>query len=186
MKRLPDYWVHTGQSHCNLWSLRLFYKNRIPVIQMDKENPPLLKTKLHIPPQRANMVFRPRLLAKVEEALRRQHRLTLISARAGSGKTTLVSEWIHTQERPCTWLSLDTKDNDPQRFVSYLVEGLRQLDITVGQAELSQWEQFELPPVDVFLTEVINEITSHSAPFVLVLDDYHVIQSDWIHEAIGF
>src|SRR6266496_5491026 len=98
---------------------------------MDKESTPLLKTKLHIPPQRPKLVFRPRLMARLGEALHRQHRLTLISARAGSGKTTLVSEWLHQQERTSTWLSLDTHDNDPYRFFGYLVQALRQLDILI-------------------------------------------------------
>src|SRR6185503_17813392 len=80
---------------------------------MDKESAPLLRTKLHIPPQRVHMVARPRLMDKLGEALHRQHRLTLISARAGSGKTTLISEWVHRLERPSAWLSLDAKDNDP-------------------------------------------------------------------------
>jgi len=153
---------------------------------MDKESIPLLKTKLHIPPQRANVVFRPRLMTKLGEALRQQHRLTLISARAGSGKTTLASEWLHRQERPSAWLSLDAKDNDPRRFFSYLVEALRQLDIAISQAGLSQLEKPELPPADVLVTELINELTSHSARLIVVLDDYHVIQSDWIHQAIDF
>src|SRR6266498_4842084 len=153
---------------------------------MDKESVPLLKTKLHIPPQRGQMVFRPRLMEKLGEALRRQHRLTLISARAGSGKTTLASEWLHRQERPSTWLSLDAKDNDPRRFISYLVEALRLLDITISPAALSQVEQPELPPADVLMTGVINDIANHSVPFLFVLDDYHVIESDWIHQAIGF
>jgi len=153
---------------------------------MNKQSAPLLKTKLHIPPQRANMVFRPRLMTKLGEALRRQHRLTLISARAGSGKTTLASEWLHGQDRPSTWLSLDAKDNDPRRFISYLVEALRQLNITISPVGLSQLEKPELSPADVLMTELINEIASHPVPFLLVLDDYHVIQSDWIHQAIGF
>ena len=153
---------------------------------MDKESIPLLRTKLHIPPQRANMVFRPRLIGKLEEALRLGQRLTLISARAGSGKTTLASEWIHGQDRPTAWLSLDAKDNDPRRFISYLVEALGQLDIIISRAGLSQVQRPELPPADMLMTKLINEITNHSLPFILVLDDYHMIESDWIHRAIGF
>ena len=153
---------------------------------MDKESAPLLKTKLYIPPQRVHMVARPRLMDKFGEALHRQHRLTLISARAGSGKTTLVSEWLHRQERPSTWLSLDAKDNDPRGFISYLVEALRQLDLSIGPAVLSQLEKPELPPVDILMTGIINDIASHSVPFLFVLDDYHVIENDWIHQAIEF
>ena len=153
---------------------------------MNKESTPLLKTKLHIPPQRPNLVFRARLMDRLGEAIRHQHSLTLISARAGSGKTTLVSEWLHQQERPSTWLSLDTQDNDPGRFLSYLVQAFRQLDIAIRLTELSALEKLEFPPVEPLITELINDIATHSIPFILVLDDYHVIQSDWIHKAIGF
>ena len=153
---------------------------------MNAESAPLLKTKLYVPPQRANLVFRPRLIAKLEEALHRGHRLTLISARAGSGKTTLASEWLHRQERPVAWLSLDAKDNDPRRFIRYLTEALQQVGITISQAEAGQFEKRELPPADALMTGLINEIASYSTPFLLVLDDYHLIESDWVHQAIGF
>src|ERR1044071_5883600 len=158
---------------------------RISTKQMDKESIPLLKTKLHIPPQRSNWVLRPRLMRRLDETMFPQHRLTLISARAGAGKTTLVSEWLHRQELPSAWLSLDAKDNDPWRFFSYLVEALRQLGINIRRAKLNQLEKLELP-ADILITELINEIANHPAPFVLVLDDYHVIQNDWVHQAIGF
>ncbi len=150
---------------------------------MGKESTPLLKTKLYIPPQRPNLVFRPRLMAQLDQALLLQHRLTLISARAGSGKTTLVSEWLHHQERLFAWLSLDVNDNDPQRFISYLVGALRPLDLTISHTGL---EIDELPPVDALVTELINGIAASSTPFILVLDDYHIIQNNWIHKAIGF
>ncbi len=150
---------------------------------MDKESTPLLKTKLHIPPQRVNLVIRPRLVARLGEALRHQHRLTLISARAGSGKTTLVSEWLHQQERPSAWLSLDVHDNDPWRFFSYLVEALRQLDIGISYGEL---ENIDFGEADILITDLINDIATNAISFNLVLDDYHLIQSDWIHKVIGF
>ena len=150
---------------------------------MNKESTPLLKTKLHIPPPRPNLVVRPRLLAQLGAALRQRNRLTLVSARAGSGKTTLVSEWLHGQAGPSAWLSLEAQDNEPWRFFSYLVEALRQANVTVTQTLL---EKLELPPADMLMTELINEIAGSSTPFVLVLDDYHVIQNDWIHRAIGF
>jgi LuxR family maltose regulon positive regulatory protein len=123
---------------------------------------------------------------QLDEALHQKHRLILVSARAGSGKTTLVSEWLHIHEQSSIWLSLDAKDNDPRRFVSYLMEGLRQLNISLDQVELNLWENFELPPAEVLVTEFINEITSQAISFTLVLDDYHVIQNDWIHQALGF
>ena len=96
---------------------------------MDEMSIPLLTTKLYIPPWRPNLVLRPRLMARLAEALRLRQRLTLVSAKAGSGKTTLVSEWLRQQEQPAAWLSLDTIDNDPRRFFSYLFAALQQLDI---------------------------------------------------------
>src|SRR5512139_885924 len=125
---------------------------------MDKENPPLLKTKFHSPPRRTNLVLRPRLMARIGESLHLSRRLTLISARAGSGKTTLVSEWLHQQERPSAWLSLDENDNDPWRFFSYLVEALRQQGIMASSSPLGALETSELPPADVLITEWINDI----------------------------
>lgn len=146
---------------------------------MDREITPLLKTKLYAPPQLPNLVVRPRLMARLDEALRPRHRLTLISARAGSGKTTLVSEWLHQQETPFAWLSLDENDNDPSRFFNYLVGALRQLD-------LGEWGASEIPPAETLITGLINAIATSSLPFILVLDDYHTIQKDWIHKAIAF
>ncbi len=152
---------------------------------MDK-HAPLLKTKYCVPAQRANQVLRPRLIARMEESLRPPGRLTLISARAGSGKTTLVSEWLHQQGRPFSWLSLDPNDNDAWRFFNYLVEALQQVKIPVQDARAGDWEQPALPPVEIPMTELINSITASSLSFILVLDDYHLIQNDWIHNAIGF
>jgi LuxR family maltose regulon positive regulatory protein len=146
----------------------------------------LLATKLHIPPRRPNRVLRPRLMAQVGEALRLRHRLTLVSAKAGSGKTTLVSEWLHQQERPATWLSLDANDNDPQRFFSYLIAALQELGIKIGQAVLTQFETPQLPQAATLVAELINDVATSSRSFLLVLDDYHLVQNEWIHQAIGF
>lgn len=96
---------------------------------MNSESIPILKTKLYIPAPRPDWVDRPRLLVRLDEALRRQQRLILVSARAGAGKTTLVSEWLNQQARPSVWLSLDESDNDPRRFLGCLHEALRPLEI---------------------------------------------------------
>jgi LuxR family maltose regulon positive regulatory protein len=144
---------------------------------------PLLTTKLYIPPRRPGLVPRPRLMARLDEALRRQHRLTLVSAKAGTGKTTLVSEWLHGQERPAQWISLDGSDNDPRRFLSYLLAALRQLGI---QSEPSRLETPQLPPAEVLVAELINDVARSAIPFLLVLDDYHLIQNEWLHQAVGF
>jgi LuxR family maltose regulon positive regulatory protein len=147
---------------------------------------PLLTTKLYIPPPSPNLVLRPRLMARLGEALRLQHRLTLISAKAGSGKTTLVSEWLHQQERPAAWLSLDANDNDPRRFFSYLVAALHQLGIKIGHVALGQLETPQLPQAETLVAELINDVATRSIPFLVVLDDYHLIQNEWVHQAVGF
>ena len=146
----------------------------------------LLATKLYIPPRRPNLVLRPRLMARLGEALRLRHRLTLVSAKAGSGKTTLVSAWLHQQERPAVWLSLDANDTDPRRFFSYLVAALQQLDTKIGQAALSRLETPQLPQAQDLVAELINDVAASSIPCLLVLDDYHLIQDGWIHQAVGF
>ena len=86
---------------------------------------PILATKLYIPPPRPKIVLRPRLIERLNEGLSAGRKLTLISASAGFGKTTLVSEWIAGCERPVAWLSLDEGDNDPARFLTYLVAALQ-------------------------------------------------------------
>jgi LuxR family maltose regulon positive regulatory protein len=147
---------------------------------------PLLTTKLYIPSQRPNLVLRPRLMARLEDALRLGQRLALISAKAGSGKTTLVSEWLHRQERPATWLSLDANDNDPRRFLQYLVAALQQLDGQIGQAALGQLDMSPLPQPESVVETLINDLANRAPPFTLVLDDYHLIRNEWIHQAVGF
>jgi LuxR family transcriptional regulator, maltose regulon positive regulatory protein len=144
---------------------------------------PLLATKLYIPPQRPGLVPRPRLMARLDGALRLQHRLTLVSAKAGAGKTTLVSEWLHQQERPTQWISLDSSDNDPRRFLSYLLAALHQVGI---EGEPSRLESPQLPPAEALVAELINKAAATSIPLLLVLDDYHLIQNEWLHQAVGY
>src|SRR5438876_9260862 len=95
---------------------------------------PLLATKLYIPPPRTKVVLRPRLIARLNEGLHRK--LTLISAPAGFGKTTLLSEWLAACERPAAWLSLDEGDNDLIRFLAYLVAALQTIAATTGEGVL--------------------------------------------------
>ncbi len=91
---------------------------------------PILATKLYIPPPRPGVVLRPRLIERLNEGLDRK--LTLVSAPAGFGKTTLISEWVAGCQRPAAWLSLDRGDNDPARFLSYLVAALRTVVAGIG------------------------------------------------------
>ena len=97
---------------------------------------PILATKLYTPPPRAKIVLRPSLIERLNEGLSSGRKLTLISASAGFGKTTLVSEWIAGCGRPVAWLSLDEGDNDPSRFLSYLIAALQTIKAEIGSGAL--------------------------------------------------
>ena len=146
----------------------------------------LLATKLYIPPPRPNLVSRPRLIERLDEGLHLGHRLTLVSAPAGFGKTTLVSEWLHGADRPFTWLSLDEGDNDPVRFLTYLVAALQKIDGDIGQAVETLLRSPQLPPVESLVTTLINDVAITPTPFALVLDDYQLINAVPIHDALAF
>ncbi|MCP4541357.1 MAG: LuxR family transcriptional regulator [Chloroflexi bacterium] len=143
--------------------------------------PPLLTTKLYIPPARPELVSRPRLIERLNAGLHRK--LTLVSAPAGFGKTTLVSEWVAGCERPAAWLSLDEGDNDPTRFLIYLVAALQTVAarqspvINIGRGVLGALQSPQPPPTESILTVLLNEIATLPDNFILVLDDYHVIHT---------
>ena len=147
---------------------------------------PLLLTKLYIPPPRPKIVLRPRLIERLNEGLSASRKLTLISASAGFGKTTLVSEWVAGCERPVAWLSLDEGDNDPTRFLTYLVAALQTIAANIGKGVLAVLQSPQPPPIESILTALLNEITTVPDNFVLVLDDYHVIDSKPVDNALTF
>src|SRR5436853_2134868 len=145
---------------------------------------PILATKLYIPPLRPKVVFRPRLIERLNEGLHRK--LTLISAPAGFGKTTLVSEWVAGCERPSAWLSLDEGDNDPTRFLAYLVAALQTVAANIGKGVLGMLQSPQPPPTESILTALLNELTAIPDNFVLILDDYHVIDARPIDYTLTF
>ena len=145
---------------------------------------PILATKLYIPPLRPHIVSRPRLIERLNEGLHRK--LILISAPAGFGKTTLVSEWVEGCERPTAWLSLDEGDNDPARFLAYLVAALQTIAPTIGEGVLGVLQSPQPPPPEAILTAMLNEITTLPDQFVLVLDDYHVIDAKPVDLALTY
>ena len=186
---------------------------------------PLLTTKLHVPPLRHGLVRRPRLLQRLDEGLALGRRLTLISAPAGFGKTTLLSEWIsdfgfrisecgkapslqsavrspHSAVRSphsavripkSAWFSLDEGDNDPARFWAYLIAALRTVDASIGEGARSVLQSPQPPAAESVLADLINEIAaipgtadSPARSLILVLDDYHLITAQPIHESIAF
>ena len=151
---------------------------------------PILATKLYIPPPRPDTVPRPRLFEKMNEGLRQDQgfgrKLTLISAPAGFGKTTLVSDWLAAGERPAAWLSLDEGDRDPERFLTYLVAALQTVAAEVGEWALEALHSPQPPPTESILTALLNEIAAIPDNFVLVLDDYHVVDSTTVDQILAF
>ena len=118
-------------------------------------------------------------------------KLTLISAPAGFGKTTLVSEWVAGCEQPVAWLSLDEGDNDPARFVAYLVAALQTIaarlsDKEIGMGALRVLQSPQMPPIESILTTLLNDIAAIPENFTLVLEDYHAIDAQPVDEALSF
>ncbi len=145
---------------------------------------PILATKLYLPRLRPNVVSRPRLIERLNEGLHRK--MTLIAAPAGFGKTTLVSEWVEGIERATAWLSLDEGDNDPTRFLTYLVAALQTIAPNIGEGVLSVLQSPQPPPPEAILTALLNEITTLPDHFVLVLDDYHVLDAKSVDIALTY
>jgi len=148
----------------------------------------ILRTKLHIPFKSPKLVARPGVMEKLEQGLSRS--ITLVSAPAGFGKTTLLSEW-HASEKgkiqPLAWLSLDSEDNDVERFFLYIAEALDTLENGIRGSVLSLLQMNQVPSTSIILTSLINALAeTFQAPFVLVIDDYHVITSPAVHEALTF
>ncbi len=160
---------------------------------------PILATKLYIPPPRAKIVLRPRLIEKLNDGLSSGHTLTVISASAGFGKTTLVGEWVASlTSNPSpsgrgegvrvAWLSLDEGDNDVVRFISYLIAALQTVKPGIGEGVLTTLHasQHQPPSTEAILTALLNEVATIPVNFILVLDDYHVIDSKPVDNSLTF
>ena len=150
--------------------------------------PRILATKLHIPSWSDNAVSRPRLLALLNTGVRDQRKLTLVSAPAGYGKTTLIAEWYHLLPEGVhgAWLSLDEADNDLLRFLGHWLAAFQNVAPAVGDKVRSLLEIPQLPPVDHLMDELINDLSSLERPTLLTLDDYHVITNATIHQAVAY
>ena len=157
----------------------------------------LLTTKLYLPSARPNAVRRPRLVERLNDGLRLEHRLTLISAPAGYGKTTLLSEWIASnpsspvergrEREGVASLSLDEQDNNAPRFWMYVIAALQTVTgKAFGQNALQMLEASPSSPTQTILTALLNDIAVLADKIILILDDYHVISNPVIHEGITF
>lgn len=149
----------------------------------------MLATKLYVPPFRANGVPRPRLSERLDGGL--LGKLTLVSAPAGFGKTTMVGEWAagcHRLEPEVrlAWLSLDEEDGDPARFLTYLVAALQTVAADVGEGVLDTLQSHQPPPTESMLSTLLNEVATLPHGVVLVLDDYHLVDSEPVDRAVAF
>jgi LuxR family maltose regulon positive regulatory protein len=146
----------------------------------------MLATKLYVPPPRPNAVLRPHLVGRLREGLASGRKLTLISAPAGYGKTTLVSAWVAEAEQPVAWLSLDERDSDPTRFLTYLVAALQTVAPGIAAGILSALQAPQPVSIEALLTTLLNELAALAADLVLVLDDYHAIEAKEVDSALAF
>jgi LuxR family maltose regulon positive regulatory protein len=143
---------------------------------------PLLETKLHVPRRRRGLVARPRLLERLGRES--EPKLTLVSAPAGFGKTTLLAEWLAAVSAggvAAAWLSLDKSDNDPALFWTYLIGALEMAAEGVGGRALPLLQSPQ-PPIEAVLTTLLNELSALSNQVVLVLDDYYLIDAGEVQD----
>ncbi len=145
---------------------------------------PILATKLNIPAPRSTQVLRPRLVERLERGLALGRRLTLVSAPAGYGKTTLVANWLATSKRPVAWLSLDEGDNDAVQFLRYLIAALQRVRPRVGAEVLEMLSAAPLQSARHLVAPLINEIAAAGDHEILVLDDYQLVDLPAVHEIV--
>lgn len=147
---------------------------------------PLLETKLYVPRLRRGRVARPRLRERLSRGA--ESKLTIISAPAGFGKTTLLAEWLASSEDAwsAAWLSLDPSDSHARSFWSYLIAALQTVTPGLGATALSLLQESQPPPIETILATLLNDLSAVSTDVVLVLDDYHVIDALDVHEGMAF
>lgn len=144
----------------------------------------ILAAKIYVPPPRPKLVPRPRLIERLNEGL--PGKLTLLSAPAGFGKSTLVSAWLAECGRQAAWLSLEGADNDPASFLTYLIAALQTIAPKVGEGLLGVLQTPQPPSIESILTALLTQIAASPHSFILVLDDYHVIDNRSLNQALVF
>jgi LuxR family maltose regulon positive regulatory protein len=150
---------------------------------------PILRTKLIIPPRhpRERVVPRRRLIEKLDNGLGQGNRLTLVSAPAGFGKTTLLSEWAAGWRGPVAWLTLDQGDREPTQFWSYVVTALGTIRTGIGETVMAKLFSSQPPPISDLLIDLLNAIdTGAPRPLAIVLDDFHLVEESSIHNDLAF
>ena len=150
---------------------------------LDNEIAPLIQTKLNRPPVPVNLVGRPQLIQRLERQRRRP--LSLVSAPAGYGKSTLVSSWLEKLDSPAAWLSLDEYDNDLAAFLSYFIAAIQTMFPEAMADTLAMLRIADLPPQQLLMSSLVNELTDIASSFYLVLDDYHLIHEITIHDFLN-
>ncbi len=144
----------------------------------------LLKTKLYIPPPKPKDIHRPLLINRLNEGL--DLKLSLISAPAGFGKTTLVSSWVAACKQQVAWLSLNEMDNDPINFLIYLIAATQTIFENFGEKALPMLRSPQPPSFESIVTTIVNEISSLKESFILVLDDYHILDSQPVDKLLNY
>ncbi|TFH35278.1 MAG: hypothetical protein E4G99_07655 [Anaerolineales bacterium] len=150
----------------------------------------LLQTKLFLPTPKQDLICRERLTERLQSGLQKANcfnrKLTLISAPAGYGKTTLTSQWLAKVDFPVAWLTLEPSENDPTRFLAYILAALQTISPEIGISVISLLKAPKRPPQELMMTTLINELSAFDGVLLLVLDDYHVIQSPGNHEMLNY
>lgn len=170
-----DDFERFGKTHCHVkLALEIFMPNLI------------LKTKISLLVKRKHLVVRSRLHALLSGAMRQERKLILISAPAGFGKTTLVLDWLASEDIPAAWYSLDEADSAPARFLTYLVTALQTLISGVGDGVFAALQSSQTVSPNDLLTTLLNELNSTEDDFILVLDDLHAVNSHAMDELLSF
>jgi LuxR family transcriptional regulator, maltose regulon positive regulatory protein len=149
-----------------------------------EQNKHLLRTKFYVPPIRSKQIARPRLSDLITDGLDRA--LILVSAPAGYGKTTLVSSWLKEKKIPSAWLSLDSSDNDPIRFLQYLIAALVPIAPGMENDAFGMLQGIQPAQFENVINLLVNELASFPGPFVLVLDDFHVLHSESVLKMFSY
>ncbi len=154
-----------------------------PTVYSETMSSPLLATKLHLPSPKPRWVPRRRLIERLSSGL--HGKMTLVSAPAGFGKTSLIADWVTGLDRPAAWLSLDERDREMPRFLAYLLGALQMIRANLGEGLLEAYRSPQ-PASEAVLTALINEICAIPDAFVLVLDDYHLVDAHAVDRALTF